>query len=64
MGDSMSIMGIVGKVWPDEIYNMAAQCHVQVSFDVPSFTAEVDARGVPILEAVRLLWMKGNCKKC
>ena len=39
LGDSMSILGVIGKVRPDEIYNLAAQSHVQVSFDSPEFTA-------------------------
>ena len=42
----MSIMQVVAKVRPDEIYNLAAQSHVQVSFDSPEFTADVDATGV------------------
>ena len=55
MGDSMSILQVVSKVRPTEIYNLAAQSHVQVSFDSPEFTADVDATGVlRILEAVRL----------
>ena len=63
MGDSMSIMGIVSKVRPDEIYNLAAQSHVQVSFDVPEFTADVDATGVlRILEAVRLCGLADTCR--
>ena len=54
LGDSMSIIQVVGKVRPDEIYNLAAQSHVQVSFDSPEFTADVDATGVlRVLEAVR-----------
>lgn len=57
LGDSMSILQVVGKVRPDEIYNLAAQSHVQVSFDAPEFTADVDATGVlRILEAVRQVW--------
>ena len=43
LGDSMSVLGVIGKVRPDEIYNLAAQSHVQVSFDSPEFTADVDA---------------------
>ena len=43
LGDSMSILGVISKVRPDEIYNLAAQSHVQVSFDSPEFTADVDA---------------------
>ena len=46
MGDSMSLIQVVGKVRPDEVYNLAAQSHVQVSFDSPEFTADVDATGV------------------
>ncbi len=63
LGDSMSIVGIVSKVRPDEIYNLAAQSHVQVSFDVPEFTADVDAIGVlRVLEAVRLCGLKDTCR--
>ena len=55
LSDSMSILSVVSTVRPDEIYNLAAQSHVQVSFDVPEFTADVDATGVlRMLEAVRL----------
>lgn len=63
MGDSMSLLQIIGKVQPDEIYNLAAQSHVQVSFDSPEFTADVDAVGVlRVLEAVRQLGMKDRCR--
>ena len=63
LGDSMSVLGVIGKVRPDEIYNLAAQSHVQVSFDSPEFTADVDAVGVlRILEAVRQLGMTDNCR--
>jgi GDPmannose 4,6-dehydratase len=63
MGDSMSILGVIGKVKPTEIYNLAAQSHVQVSFDSPEFTADVDAVGVlRILEAVRQLGMAEQCR--
>ncbi|MBP3196729.1 MAG: GDP-mannose 4,6-dehydratase [Butyrivibrio sp.] len=63
LGDSMSIMGLVSKVRPDEIYNLAAQSHVQVSFDAPEFTADVDAVGVTrILEAVRLSGLADTCR--
>ena len=62
MGDSMSVLGVISKVRPDEIYNLAAQSHVQVSFDSPEFTADVDAVGVlRILEAVRQLGMTDTC---
>ena len=63
LGDSMSVLGVIGKVKPDEIYNLAAQSHVQVSFDSPVFTADVDAVGVlRILEAVRQLGMTDTCR--
>jgi GDPmannose 4,6-dehydratase len=63
LGDSMSILGVIGKVRPDEIYNLAAQSHVQVSFDSPEFTADVDAVGVlRILEAVRQLGLTDRCR--
>ena len=63
LGDSMSIMGLVSKVRPDEIYNLAAKSHVQVSFDAPEFTADVDAVGVTrILEAVRLSGLADTCR--
>ncbi len=63
LGDSMSIMQVVAKIRPDEIYNLAAQSHVQVSFDSPEFTADVDATGVlRILEAVRLCGLTDTCR--
>ena len=63
LGDSMSVLGVIGKVQPDEIYNLAAQSHVQVSFDSPEFTADVDAVGVlRILEAVRQLGLTNKCR--
>ena len=63
MGDSMSIMSIISTVRPDEMYNLAAQSHVQVSFEVPEFTADVDAVGVlRILEAVRLCGLGQRCR--
>ena len=46
LGDSMSLMGVIGRVRPTEIYNLAAQSHVQVSFDSPEYTANIDATGV------------------
>lgn len=61
--DSMSLIQVVGKVRPDEIYNLAAQSHVQVSFDAPEFTANVDATGVlRILEAVRQCGLAETCR--
>ncbi|WAV94235.1 GDP-mannose 4,6-dehydratase [Oxalobacter aliiformigenes] len=63
LSDSMSIVGLVNKIRPDEIYNLAAQSHVQVSFDVPEYTADIDAIGVlRILEAVRLAGLTKTCR--
>lgn len=63
LGDSMSILQVVKKVKPTEIYNLAAQSHVQVSFDAPEFTADVDATGVlRILEAVRQCDLIDTCR--
>ena len=63
LGDSMSILGVIGKVKPTEIYNLAALSHVQVSFDSPEFTADVDAVGVlRVLEAVRQLGLTDSCR--
>ena len=63
MGDSMSIVKVVDNVRPDEIYNLAAQSHVQVSFDSPEFTADVDATGVlRVLEAVRACHLEKTCR--
>ena len=63
LGDSMSLIQVVSKVRPDEVYNLAAQSHVQVSFDAPEFTADVDATGVlRILEAVRQCGLASKCR--
>ncbi len=63
MGDSMSLIKVIGLVRPDEIYNLAAQSHVQVSFDAPEFTADVDATGVlRVLEAVRQCGLVESCR--
>lgn len=56
MTDSSNLIGIIQKIQPDEIYNLAAQSHVQVSFETPEYTANADALGaLRILEAVRML---------
>lgn len=56
LSDTSSLMAIIAKVQPDEIYNLAAQSHVQVSFDVPEYSGDVDAIGVlRLLEAIRIL---------
>lgn len=63
LSDSMSLMSIIGSVRPDEIYNLAAQSHVQVSFEVPEYTADVVATGVlRVLEAVRLCGLADTCR--
>ena len=63
LGDSMSLVKVVGAVRPDEIYNLAAQSHVQVSFDSPEFTADIDATGVlRVLEAVRACGLEKTCR--
>ena len=63
LGDSMSIIQVMNKVRPTEVYNLAAQSHVQVSFDSPEFTADVDATGVlRILESIRQCGLEKTCR--
>ena len=63
MTDSSSLIRIIAEIRPDEIYNLAAQSHVKVSFDVPEFTAEADAIGVlRLLEAVRIVGLADTCR--
>ena len=63
LGDSMALVKIVSLVKPTEIYNLAAQSHVQVSFDSPEYTADVDATGVlRVLEAVRACGLEKDCR--
>lgn len=63
MTDSSSLMRIIQITQPDEIYNLAAQSHVKVSFDVPEYTAETDAVGtLRLLEAVRILGMENKTR--
>lgn len=63
MTDSSSLIRIIQTIKPDEIYNLAAQSHVKVSFDVPEYTAETDAVGtLRLLEAVRILGMEKTTK--
>lgn len=63
LGDSMSIIQVLNKVRPDEVYNLAAQSHVQVSFDSPEFTADVDATGVlRLLEGIRQCGLEKTCR--
>ena len=61
--DSTNLVRVIQKVQPDEIYNLGAQSHVKVSFEMPEYTADVDAMGtLRILEAVRLLGMEGRVR--
>ena len=63
LSDSSSLIRIINIIQPDEIYNLAAQSHVQVSFDVPEYSGDVDAIGVlRILEAVRILGLTKKTK--
>ncbi|MCM1189635.1 MAG: GDP-mannose 4,6-dehydratase [bacterium] len=63
LSDSASIIRVVGEVRPDEIYNLAAQSHVHVSFDAPEYSGDVDALGVlRILEAVRIMGLTDTCR--
>ena len=63
MTDSSSLIRIIAAVKPDEIYNLAAQSHVKVSFDVPEYTADTDALGtLRLLEAVRILGFEKKCR--
>ncbi len=63
MSDSMGMVQVIEKVRPTEIYNLAAQSHVQVSFDAPEYTADTDAVGVlRVLEAVRLCGLTETCR--
>lgn len=61
--DSSGLIRLVGEIKPDEIYNLAAQSHVQVSFDAPEYSGDVDALGVlRVLEAVRVCGLTKTCK--
>ena len=63
LSDSSSLIRIINEIKPDEIYNLAAQSHVQVSFDVPEYSGDIDALGVlRILEAVRVCGLTKTCK--
>ena len=63
LSDSSSIIRILRLVQPEEVYNLAAQSHVQVSFDVPEYSGDVDALGVlRILEGIRILGMEKTCR--
>ena len=63
MTDSSSLIRIIGDIHPTEIYNLAAQSHVKVSFDVPEYTAEADAIGtLRLLEAVRICGLEKTCR--
>lgn len=63
LADSSSIIRIISIVKPDEIYNLAAQSHVQVSFDAPEYSGDIDALGVlRVLEAVRICGLANTCR--
>ena len=63
LSDSSGLIRVVGEIRPDEIYNLAAQSHVQVSFDAPEYSGDVDALGVlRVLEAVRVCGLTKTCK--
>ena len=63
LSDSSSLIRIISQSQPDEIYNLAAQSHVQISFDVPEYSGDIDALGtLRILEAVRILGLTQKCK--
>ncbi len=63
MCDTSSLVKVIGMVQPDEIYNLAAQSHVQVSFDSPEYTADIDAIGIlRVLEAVRITGLAKTCR--
>ena len=63
LADSMSVVAVIQNVRPDEVYNLAAQSHVQVSFDSPEYTANIDATGVlRLLEAIRLCGLSDTCR--
>ena len=63
LSDSSGLIRLVGEIKPDEIYNLAAQSHVQVSFDAPEYSGDVDALGVlRVLEAVRVCGLTQKCK--
>ena len=63
MTDSTNLIRIMQETQPDEVYNLAAQSHVQVSFETPEYTANADAVGtLRLLEAIKILKMENNCK--
>ena len=63
LSDSSGLIHLVGEIRPDEIYNLAAQSHVQVSFDAPEYSGDVDALGVlRVLEAVRVCGLEKTCR--
>lgn len=63
MTDSANLIRLVEQIKPDEVYNLAAQSHVHVSFDVPEYTANCDAVGtLRLLEAIRISWLEKKCR--
>ncbi len=63
MTDATNLIRVIQETRPDEIYNLAAQSHVQVSFETPEYTANADALGaLRLLEAIRILGMQDSCR--
>ena len=63
LADAVSLIKVMTEVKPDEVYNLAAQSHVQVSFDVPEYTADIVATGVlRVLEAIRIAGLEKTCR--
>ena len=63
MSDSFSLVNLIKKIQPDEIYNLAAMSHVRVSFDIPEYVADIDGVGtLRILEAVRILGLANKTR--
>ncbi len=63
MTDSANLIKLVSEIKPDEIYNLAAQSHVWVSFEIPEYTTNCDAMGtLRLLEAIRVAWLEKTCK--
>ena len=63
MTDATNLIRIVQEVQPDEIYNLAAQSHVMVSFETPEYTANADSLGtLRLLEAIRILGLEKTCR--
>ena len=63
LSDSGNLVSIMARVRPNEVYNLAAQSHVKVSFEMPEYTAEVDGVGtLRLLEAIRSVGLESSCR--